>query len=296
MKILPSFVRAGLIRFCRAQFSERAIRASFPRAEMQEPVSLHMVISEKTWKMGLMALRSLEWQTGLRWHPYIHDDGSLGENIMADLMALQPDARIIRRTEADARCTRLLDSFEACRENRSKHNWFLKFFDTYFLAPRENYIVLDSDIIFFRRPREIMEWIARRGDDLHFMEDTREAYACPREELESGMGLEFWRMVNSGICLMNKQAVDLGLAEKFMARFAGTARHFQFLEQSLFALTGSAWKKGGLLPKTYEISWGNFRQRDAVCRHYVGPFKDDALYVEGATSFWLDLKTKKKRE
>jgi len=293
MKIIPPAIRSLWIEFCRRTFAEKAIRSPQPRAFMDWPVSLHMVVSSHTWKMGLLALRSLEFHTGRRWRPFIHEDGSLTDAMVAELEALQPDSRIIRRQAADAEMSRALTNWPTCRENRHKHNWFLKFFDTYFLSPHEQYIVLDSDIVFFRRPDLIHEWIERKWESLHFMKDTRETYACPREELEVAMGFDFWQSVNSGICLMRKEAVDLDLTERFMARFAKASRHFQFLEQSLFALTGSAWKKGGTLPKEYEISWGNFRHRDAVCRHYVGPFKDDALYVEGATAFWLQLKRKK---
>ncbi len=293
MKIIPPAIRELWIKFCRQTFAEKAIRSPQPQPAFDGPASLHMVVSSHTWKMGVLAMRSFEFHTGMRWRPFIHEDGSLTDAMVEELAALQPDATIVRRKEADARMSEALKAWPICRENRHKHNWFLKYFDTYFLAPHEQYFVVDSDIVFFRKPGLILDWLEQRKDTLHFMEDTRETYNCPREELEAAMGFDFWRSVNSGICLMRKQAVDLDLVERFLSRFAGASRHFQFLEQTLFALTGSAWKKGGTLPKEYEISWGNFRHRDAVCRHYVGPFKDDALYVEGATAFWLQLRGKK---
>ncbi len=44
---------------------------------------------------------------------------------------------------------------------------------------------------------------------------------------------------------------------------------------------------GGALPSTYEISWGLFRKPHSICRHYVGAFKHDLLYIEGVTTlFW----------
>ena len=93
--------------------------------------------------------------------------------------------------------------------------------------------------------------------------------------------------MNSGFDLMVRNAADLNLAEIFLERCAQTAKQYQFLEQSLFAVFGSAWGKGGLLPPEYEISWTNFRRRGAVCRHYIGPSKNDGLFIEGAVAFWL---------
>lgn len=290
MKIIPPALRALWIRFCRDRFGEAAIRSPQPGAILDEPVSLHMVVSGHTWKMGLMALRSLEFHTGKQWSPIIHEDGSLGDVAAEELKRLQPDARLVRRREVDPLMSERLRLWPNCRDNRGKHNWFVKFFDTYFEAPHANYIVLDSDIVFYRTPELILDWIARRADTVHVMKDTKEAYARPRADLEAGMGFPFWPMVNSGLCLIPKAAVSLDLAEEFLSKFAANAKHYMFLEQSLFALTGSAWKKGGPLPKEYEISWGNFRQREAVCRHYVGPFKDDLLWVEGAASFWRTLR------
>ena len=43
----------------------------------------------------------------------------------------------------------------------------------------------------------------------------------------------------------------------------------------------SAWNRGGALPRTYEISWGFFRQKKSIARHYIGAFKHDVLYIEG---------------
>jgi hypothetical protein len=51
----------------------------------------------------------------------------------------------------------------------------------------------------------------------------------------------------------------------------------------------SAWGRGGALPKQYEINWGYLKSRGAVCRHYVGAFKHDLLYIEGASILFLRL-------
>ena len=295
MKVIPPQLRALWIACCRRWFGEAVIRMPVPPHDIGLSVGLHMVVSSKTWKMGLMALRSLEFQTGARWSPVIHEDGSLSDADAEELAILQPDATLIRRRDADALVSEGLASWPVCRENRARHNWFIKFFDTFLLARHPHYIVLDSDIVFYRAPRFLQDWAERGADTLHFMRDTRETYASPRADLEAAMGFPFWESVNSGICLMFKPAVSLDLAEQFLTRCAAGARHYKFLEQTLFALTGSAWNRGGCLPPEYEISWGNFRSRSAVCRHYVGPFKDDLLWVEGAASFWLDQKLRRRR-
>jgi hypothetical protein len=249
-----------------------------------------MVLSQRMMEMGMLTLRSLEFHTGRHWAPVIHEDGSLTDQDVETIRSQFPDARVIRRADADRELEAVLANHPAARESRRKHNWFLKNFDTWHYAPHDRYIVIDSDIVFFRRPEMLLKWIAEGDDTVWVMEDTNEKYALPREEIESLMGLKLWSKVNSGLDLMPRAAFDLDLAEKFLSVCGLRAKHFQFLEQTFFAVTGSAWGRGGTLPAEYEISWGNFRRKDGVCRHYVGPFKDDLLWIEGATTFHFQSK------
>lgn len=287
MKIIPTAVRQAAINFCREKFAREAVarRREFPQSTA--PVSLHMVLSHDMMLMGMLALRSFEYHTGRLWSPVIHEDGTLTDDDARELQARFPDARIVRRAEADATLDDALRDHPVCRENRKKHHWFLKNFDTRHYAAHDHYIVMDSDIVFFQRPGLVLDWIADRPDTNWVMKDTREKYSGPREDIEREMGFPLWHKVNSGLDLMYRPSVDLALCEKFLTRCAPIAREYHFLEQSFFAVAASAWGKGGQLPPEYEISWTNFRRRGAICRHYVGPFKNDALYIEGATCFWL---------
>ncbi len=287
IKILPPFVRQALIRSARAAFGRPAIARRRVYPVNDAPVSLHMVLSQRMMEMGMLTMRSWEFHTGRLWAPVIHEDGSLTDADVAELGRFFPDARVIRRAEADREMERVLEGFPTCLESRRRHNWFLKNFDTWHYATHDRYIVIDSDIVFFRRPERVLAWIDDGDDTVWVMEDTNEKYALPREEIERRMGLSLWPKVNSGLDLMPKAAFDPALAEKFLTLCGPDARHFQFLEQTFFAVAGSAWGRGGTLPREYEISWGNFRRRDGVCRHYVGPFKDDLLWIEGATTFAL---------
>ena len=283
---MPTALRAKVIAFCRDVLASQAVgrRRELPHHGM--PVSLHMVLSHSGLLMGQLTLRSLEFHSGRSWNPIIHDDGTLSDDDVREIKQNFPDATVIRRDVADDILDEALSAFPHCRENRKKHPWFLKVFDTRHYAPHERYIVIDSDIVFFKRPDFVREWMRERPETFWFMEDTKEKYSSTRQGIESEMGFPVWERVNSGLDLMVRPAVELELAEKFLQRCAPLAREFCFLEQTFFAVVGAAWRRGGKLPKEYEISWTNFRRKGAVCRHYVGAFKNDALFVEGASVFW----------
>lgn len=286
MKVVPPWVRRSIINCCKTCFAARYVRRRWELPFHEQPVSLHMVLSHGGVLMGQMTLRSLEFHSGVSWSPVLHDDGSLTDADEAELKANFPDARIIRRSEADAVMGQVLEGYPVCRETRMKHPWFLKVFDTRHFAAHAHYIVIDSDIVFFRYPGFVMDWVEKRPETFWFMEDTKEKYSSPRSVIEEAMGVPLWERVNSGLDLMVSGGVTYALAEKFLERCGPVAREFHFLEQTFFALTGSAWGRGGKLDGQYEISWTNFRRRESVCRHYVGDFKNDALFIEGASTVW----------
>ena len=67
-----------------------------------------------------------------------------------------------------------------CLSNRRRHNLFLKFFDFPVYAPYDRFVVLDSDVIFFKRPGEILDWVDAGKEECWFNEDTKEKYCIPR--------------------------------------------------------------------------------------------------------------------
>jgi hypothetical protein len=287
MKLLPDWVRQMAIRAGREFFGPRAAARRREWPEDRSGVSVHMVVGHSMLSMGLLALRSWEFHTQRRWRLVIHEDGSFNSADRTDLKKHFPEAQLIERAAADEQVQAALRDFPSCRNHRANHNWFLKVFDTRHFAPGERYIILDSDIVFFRRPARVLEWVDNPSDQMWIMEDEREKYSHARADIEKAMDVRMVGRGNSGLDLMNKRGADLALADKFLAACSANARQYEFLEQTIFSLWVSAWRNGGLLPSDeYEISWNNFRGSRAVCRHYIGPAKNDALFVEGAPVFW----------
>lgn len=265
-------------------FARGAVSLHRRSAGQIEDPTVHMLVSSRTWDAGLLAAVSWEYHTGRRWRFFIHEDGTVEEEARKRIRRVLPDVRLVPRDESDKKLRTVLRDHPHCLAQRNRHNLFLKFSDFAAFAPGKRLIVLDSDVIFFRPPTEILEWVDRGNDTCHYNEDTKEKFCIPRPYLEEALGIPMWPRFNSGLVLLPKAAVDWGLAEKLLSTFEHTAHHPQFFEQTLYALMGSAWGRGGMLPPTYEISWGYFRRRKAVCRHYVGAFKHDLLYIEGAPS------------
>lgn len=283
---LRTFARRFLSNIGHALGTLVATLSRRPSQESKASVSVHMLVSSKTWHAGLLAAISFEFFTQRRWKLFIHEDGSVDEQTRRRIERVLPGVRFISRRESEEKTQLTLASYPACLRHRARHNLFLKFFDVPVFAEKR-FVFLDSDVLFFRKPQEILDWVDSESEDCFYNEDTKEKYCIPRQEIESALGIKLWPRFNSGLLLMTRQAISLELAEKLLITFEATAHHPQFFEQTLYALMASAWNCGGALPSTYEISWGFFRHKKSIARHYVGAFKHDILYLEGPITLLL---------
>ncbi len=245
----------------------------------ESAAALHMLVSSATWRIGLLAVSSLERETGMKWKLVVHDDGTAGTAGREAYGRHFPGSRWIGRAEADERARKVLP--EVCRTMRSRHNYLMKVTDTLLFREPGRFVIFDADVLFFSRADALADW-GSSGDDPRFlyMRDTKEAYCHPRTVLEQRTGLVPAPELNAGICCVPEGRMDLGRCEKVLAEIAPDAPHPMFFDQTLLALAAGEGVSEAL-PATYEISWNILRQREAVCRHYVGPAKMDLLYIEG---------------
>ncbi|MFV0337665.1 MAG: hypothetical protein ACK5LK_05410 [Chthoniobacterales bacterium] len=255
----------------------------------EQPIAVHMLVSSKSWKMALLAIFSFEFFTKSFWKLVIHDDGSLSPKIIEKIKKKLPGVRLILRKDADARVNEFLKNYPALQQSRSTHNLFLKFSDTLPFLETERFIILDSDLFFFAYPKEIMQWAESGDESCYYNKDTTDGYCINRASIEDATKITLWEHFNSGLLLMSRKAIDFDLSETFVSEFESRANKPQFFEQTLYALNTSAYNKGGALPPKYEISWNLWRHPDSVCRHYVGPFKFDNLFIEGPFTLFLRM-------
>jgi lipopolysaccharide biosynthesis glycosyltransferase len=253
------------------------------------PISVHLLVSSKTWKMGLMAVLSLEYFSGKRWRIFIHEDGSLDESSQRAILAKLPGAVLVTRQEADDVFNSRFRGYPACVRNRANHNFFLKFFDPWIYSPEEKYVLLDADVIFYRNPLEVMEWASCTGKSCLYMRDIKEVFCTSRSRIEEFSAIRIPSPFNAGFLCMEKSAIDPDFCERFLLEFESRSEYPQFLEQTLHALCASRCESVQELPGTYEMTWNLRRRPDAICRHYVGPAKFDHLYLESPLALFFHM-------
>lgn len=244
---------------------------SKPQNLPEMPLEVHMLVGARTWLMALWAARSYQLSTGFLWHFVFQDDGTLTQRQIEGLNNLFPLSVVLSRSSVDVKMESLLMKWPSCLKARQKHIMFMKMFDPLFYSEADRFILLDSDVLFFAPPQEILDWSVGERPRFLFNSDTKNSYSIPTNVLENYFGVKILDHVNAGLALIPRAGVNLDMVEEYLVRFEKQSVHDLWLEQTAYALLASKWGGGAaLLPDTYEISFGAERQKGCVARHYVG--------------------------
>jgi hypothetical protein len=248
--------------------------------EPSQEIPVHVLTGRDDWLLACWMLASWFHTTERNWRVVIHDDGHLPPEARPAFAKIAPGVGSVSAAEADRAVLETLAGHPACREYRLAHPLARKIFDIPALTRGERFIILDSDVLFFRKPEAILRWCEGNTKECWFNEDVKESLPIAREEAREKLGIDVWPRVNSGLCLMERTAIDLDLCERALLETSLLKGHIWLVEQSLFAICASARGLGGLLPPEYEVSLGWKARPEAVARHYVGAVRQ-RFYGDG---------------
>jgi hypothetical protein len=245
------------------------------------PVPIHVLTSGKDWLLAAWMLASWFHFTGRNWRATIHDDGTLPQSAVGAFARMFRGSRVISRAESDRAMERLLTPFPFCADYRKLHPRALKVFDPSHFAGASRFLLFDSDLLFFRAPATILDWVdAIENRECWFNEDAEERSLLTAREAAADLQVQLWSRVNSGLCLLQTSSIDLDFCDRVLAETSILRGDVARVEQTLLALCASRAEAGGVLPKTYEVSLRGRAREDGVSRHYAGPVRD-RFYGEG---------------
>ncbi len=238
---------------------------------------IHALTRGEDWLNLLWTLKSFYRYSERRYALCIHDDGTLPPAAGEALREHFPDARLISRDAADRAVMPALAAYPRCRALREKNTLALKLFDfTHFLrSPRM--LLMDSDILFFSAPEELLSRIENPEYRLNTVNpDAASAYTVDPAEVKARFGFELGPCFNSGLGLIHNDSMRLDWIEEFLS-LPGVEGHFWRIEQTLFALC--SFRYGAeLLPEEYRVRFDG--RVAASCKHYVGQIRHH-LYGSG---------------
>jgi hypothetical protein len=268
---------------------DRVLDLRFPNPGSDCATEIHIVTGREYWKLGLWMLASFFYTTKRSWPVTIHDDGSCNASDIASMLTVVPFAKLVSRAEADQQLHKQLRTFPRTHDLRSTFPLLLKLTDTILLKRSAQCLVLDCDLLFFREPVEILAWSSAPENNL-FLTDIADASAVPPSQINSLLGVKMLENLNSGLCALRSDFLDLDLMERALANtpLIDAPRRWT-VEQTLFAILAGQ-RNSKLLPSRYLVSSEKRATKTTIMRHYVGKVRD-SFYAEGLAAVATDLRS-----
>jgi hypothetical protein len=239
---------------------------------------IHVFTCAKDWLNLIWALKSFYYNAKRSYALCIHDDGTLAPEHRDILRHHFPNARLIERPAADQYVFEKLANHPRCLEFRKTNHLSPKLFDFPAYMETDRMLLLDSDILFFAEPTDLLKRIENPAYTLNTVNgDTDSAFTVDPALVKEKCGFELLERFNSGLGLIHKESLDVDWIEEFLA-LPGIIGHFWRIEQTLYALCSSKFGVE-LLPPVYDVHLeGNIQGTPS--RHYVGAIRH-LMYGEG---------------
>lgn len=241
-------------------------------------ITVCVLTSRYDWQMCLWALVSFYKFSGLRLPLLIYSDGSLKGHHTDGIRSVFPNARIVDPAAADAAVTDALAAFPNCRQFRLMQPCARRIIDFPILCKSRSILMLDSDILFFRKPEELVKQLNQdQSGSFVFERDVQHAYFASSDEIRERFGVEVSARANCGIMLADISHFRYELLEQWLKR-ADFAKH-PWAEQTLWAMyAGEARTR--FLSEPYNVTFSAEIEADTVMKHYIKPIRD-YMYTDG---------------
>ncbi len=246
-----------------------------PADSTRAPLALHLLTGRRFWYQSAFCLWSFAQHAQRRIAPVIYDDGTLAEEQRATLAGLFPLARFVPREETLRRLDEHLPvaRFPALRERWEHYPNIRKLTDIHTGATGWK-LVIDSDLLFFRRPSLLIKWLDKPAHPLLAV-DIENSYGYSRPLLDSLAGAPLADYVNVGLCGLNSGELDWEKLEYWCRVLMEKEGASYYLEQALVAML-VAGRECTVAPASNYVTLPRPPEAlacEAVMHHYVAESK-----------------------
>lgn len=241
---------------------------------------LHMLIGKRHVGMSLWAIKSLLHFSDQRFHIVLHDDGSLRQEDLNKLSTHLPNVKVILRADADRAMADKLADYPLCKTFRfsvvetanhrgQKYNMFIMsliLLDMNLLSSAEKIMILDADVLFFKKPVELINWINHQEDqsNLYSVEKFR-PYRDKQNRLQ--FDLKPAETLNSGLlCYHPKTVMDLPTLEKWISENRDLMYTSPVFEQLAYSYLIRRHPESRALPG--DVYAFNYTSQDVTASHF----------------------------
>lgn len=199
------------------------------------PVPIRFLSGARFWDQTLFCLYSLQKNADRRVDAKIFDDGTLSVEVQDKIRRVIPWVQFVLADEVMERLEAQFprDRCPNLRARREDYPHLRKLTDLH--DPEEISLVLDSDMLFFRRPDALLDWMSA-PEGVIYMQDVERAYGYSRQLMDRlGRGVVPEKM-NVGLYGMPGAMIDSDYLEHCCEVMLETEGASYLQEQGMTAL------------------------------------------------------------
>jgi hypothetical protein len=247
----------------------------------RDDMSMHILFGKRDFLMALWSLASFYRVMPETGQLVVHSDGTLSPKHLAAIRRLFPSARIEDTRSFLREHGTLLNAFPTLKQFRELYPKFQskKLLDQYFLSGKPFRLVLDSDLLWFREPVDLVESLAR-GVPTPLMMSNHDA-RIHVEFIDGTRTSDEIARANSGVVLYSDAQFSLERAEEYMQRTDFMNR--KFTDQACYA----SILKPVLFPESSYLIKGTLTEA-VIMRHYTQPQREK-FFCYGLNFIWKEI-------
>lgn len=255
---------------------------------------LHMLCGHRDTDMGIWASWSIMRFMDGGARLYVHSDGSITEEDEVFWKSIIGEVEFIRRQDSDLKVEKALASKTTHLYPWRCTNWAsAQLVDVHFYGEAPTLLILDSDVLTFHPPTELIEALGKSEREFRWCLDLRNAYSASPEVLHEITGINIPSRLCAGFLVSPRLGIDDFLALDAQMKLLDaddrvSIGHFWSC-QTYYALVAGGLPGSRPLPETYSNSAGKTNDFQ-ILRHYVGiPRVRFRYYSEGLASIVRSL-------
>ena len=239
-------------------------------------LTLHLLTGRRFWYQTAFCLHSFAQRSERGVTAEIYDDGTFDEPLRAQLAQLGQGIKFHSAASIRERLDALLPEgkFPVLRERWRNYPNIRKLTDPH-LGSTGWKLVIDSDLLFFRRPGFLLDWLATPDRPLHAV-DCEESYGYSRALMERLAGAPIPPLVNVGLCGLRSESLNWAELEAWCAELIAREKTSYYLEQALVAMLAARAQPCAVAPAADYLTKPGRAEGlapTAVMHHYVAESK-----------------------
>lgn len=239
------------------------------------PLKVYFLSGSRFWHQTCLCFYSLQQQTDLNLQLVVCDDGTLTPQYQNQIQRIFPTSEFLLAEAINEQLDRVLpvSQFPTLRARRLVYPNLRKLTDIHIFGQGWK-LVLDSDMIFFRPPTQLLNWFQQPQRPCH-MVDVETAYGYSPELMTSLAQASIPERVNVGVCGLNSSQLDWQALEDWCRILIEKEGTHYYQEQALIAMLMAQQDCEVVSAEDYIVQplQEEVRQPQACLHHYVAASK-----------------------